>query len=377
MKSILQTRWMRWRIEWKSILVWLLLPILLTLILINMIDSLSDESKVPVGLVVEEETDMAAALVRDISSTNLLDVHFLQRREALHKLETHELDSVFVIRRGYEKSILANQRNQLIEAYASNRSFAYPIVTEIISSFAQQDASRSKAAFEVKHLYKIYGLENQWQWDEIVEESRIRQQNEALLTTEFSYQNSNGRIQEKQNPLLKTWGIWALLTVLATFFLFDWVLKENTTVIRPRWRFTTFSFTQYASLNLILYTLLLMTADLFSAAAFHFFLEEPITKAFIFSLLIFRITLNLFVFLLATQYKQLLLYFVSAIAITLLLGLLGGAIIPLDGIMKAHPWLTLKNPIYHLLNESIPLIWLSLGIALLGLWLWKGDQHHA
>ncbi len=377
MKSILQTRWMRWQLEWKSLLIWVLLPIVLTALLLTIINVWTDESKVPIGLVIEEESVMATQLVENITSTKLLDIHFLQRRVALQKLETHELDSVFIIRKGYQESIHENQRNQLIEAYSSNRSFAYSVVTEIISSLVQEDASRSKAAFEVKHLYKTYGLENQWKWEEIVEESQVRQQNEALLTTDFSYQKNDGRIQEDTSPLLKTWGIWSLFSVLSTFFLFDWVLKENTAAISPRWRFTTFSFTQYAGLQLVLYTLLLFLMDLVAATLFNFFFNEHITSTFIFSLFLFRVVLNLFVFLLAIHFNQLLLYYISSIALTLLLSLLGGAIIPLDGIMKTHPWLTLGNPVYHLLHESMPLLWLSLGIAGLGLWLWKGDQRLA
>lgn len=377
MKSIIQTRFMRWRLEWKSLIVWLLLPMILTIFLLKIINVWVDETKVPIGLVIEDETNLVTQLVYDISNTQLLDIHFLQRPEALQKLEAHELDSVFIIRKDYEKNILVNQRNQLIEAYASNRSFAYSIVTEIISSFAQQDASRSKAAFEVKHLYKKYDLDEQWQWEEIVAKSRERQQSESLLTTELSFQNSDGYIQEDPTPLLQTWGVWSLLTLLTTFLLYDWVLKEHTSAIKPRWLFTKISFTQYATLHFVIYTILLLAMDLTTVVVFHFFYQEHITISFIFSLLIFRLTINLFAFLLANQFKQVLFYYVSSIALTLLLGLFGGAIIPLDGLRNTLSWMTLSNPIYHFLNESVPFMWLSILIGVFGLWMWKGDRKNA
>ena len=130
---------------------------------------------------------MAARLVEDIASTDLLQIHFLQLDDALHKLEQHELDSVFVIREGYEDNILANRRNQLIEAYSSNRSFAYRAVVETITSFAQQDASRTKAAFVIKQLFKDYGMDNDWSYSEIIANSQKRQQSEALLQSSFSF----------------------------------------------------------------------------------------------------------------------------------------------------------------------------------------------
>ena len=150
------------------------------------VESWQKETKVPIALVVEEKTVMSAQLVEDIESTDLLHIQFMNLEEALHKLEQHELDSVFVIRDGYEDYILSNRRNQLIEAYSSNRSFAYQAVVETITSFAQQDAARSKAAFVIKQIYKDYGIGDEWNYQEIIVSSRDRQKNEALLKSSFN-----------------------------------------------------------------------------------------------------------------------------------------------------------------------------------------------
>ena len=128
---------------------------------------------------------------------DLLHIHYMELDDALHKLEQHELDSVFVIREGYEDNILAGRRNQLIEAYSSNRSYAYQTVVETITSFAQQDAARSKAAFVIKQLFKDAHMEDEWNYTEIIESSRERQQNEALLKSSFSYFDKESEATEQ------------------------------------------------------------------------------------------------------------------------------------------------------------------------------------
>ena len=167
--------------------------------------------------------------------------------DALHKLEQHELDSVFVIREGYADNILAGRRNQLIEAYSSNRSYAYQTVVETITSFAQQDAARSKAAFVIKQLFKDANMEDEWNYTEIIESGRERQQNEALLKSSFSYfdKESEDRLNNRYH-IVSVWGVWSLFAMMTVFFLFDWVVKENRPTMRSRWQFTTLSFGQYA-----------------------------------------------------------------------------------------------------------------------------------
>ena len=153
MKNVVITRLMRLKRTGKVFCAGCYLPIIMTVLTMQGVVTWQEETRVPIALVVEEQTEMATRLVDDIASTELLHIQFISLDEALHKLEQHELDSVFVIREGYEDHILANRRNQLIEAYSSNRSFAYRAVVETITSYAQQDAARSKAAFVIITFY--------------------------------------------------------------------------------------------------------------------------------------------------------------------------------------------------------------------------------
>lgn len=374
MKIILSTRWMRVKKDWKSLLCWLLLPIVLTILLMKSVGAWQEEMTVPIALVVEEETELAVQLVSDIAGTELLNIQFMELEDALHKLEQHELDSVFVIREGYEEAILAGRRNQLIEAYSSNRSFAYLAVVETITSFAQQDVARSKAAFVIKQLFKDFQMEDEWNYTEIIEKSRERQQNEALLQSSFSYYDKEGTDDEQSLPLLQVWGVWALFAMITTFFLFDWVAKESRPDMRSRWLFTMISFRMYALGTLLLYTVVLFLVDMFTAILFSALFHETLSIQTVIALFAFRITINLLAFLLASVLRQLLMYYVGGLALSLLLIVVGGAIIPMDGFTRKWPWLEALSPVSSLLTGTIPVIWLLTLAALLGLWIVKGGN---
>ena len=377
MKNVVFTRLMRLKKDWKSLVCWMLLPIVMTVLIMHGVVTWQEETRVPIALVVEEQTEMAARLVDDIASTELLHIQFMSLDEALHKLEQHELDSVFVIREGYEDHILANRRNQLIEAYSSNRSFAYRAVVETITSYAQQDAARSKAAFVIKQLFSDYGMEDEWSYEEVIESSRERQKSEALLQSSFSYYNKDNTAEEQALPLLKVWGVWAFFAIITTFFLFDWMLKENRPSMRQRWLFTEISFKKYECGSLLFFTVIIFLMDLVTAFIFSSLFQEAWTIRVLISLFSFRLTINMLAFLLASVYKQLFMYYISGLGIALFMIVIGGSIIPLDGLLEKWPWIEEISPVQSLLNGTIPLIWFCILALLFARWAWKGEGENA
>ena len=370
----LPAQFFRLKKEWKSIVGWLLLPIIMTILVMKSVGMWQDETKVPIALVVEEETQLANQLVDELVGTELLRIHFMELPEALHKLEQHELDSVFLIKEGYEESVLSGRRNQVIEAYSSNQSFAYQAVVETVTSLAQQDVARSKAAFVIKRLMNEYGSVDNWDYNEIIEKSRERQQKEALLQTTFTYYDADSRVTDSRVPILQVFGVWALFAMITTFFLFDWVLKENRPSLRSRWLFTSVSFRRYALGMLLLYTSMLFLVDVLTVVVFSSLFSVMMSSKLLISLFFFRLTINLLAFLLASVYRQLFIYYVSGIALTLLFITLGGAIIPLDGLVRKLPWIEVLSPVQSLLTESIPLGWLIMLSVGLTLWILKGGK---
>src|SRR5699024_11676472 len=128
---------------------------------------IKQDTKVTIGHEMEEETNQAMNLYQSIEESPLLRVEELNKTDALQKLEKHEIDSVFIIRDGYEDAIKSGKRNQLIQGYHSDLSFAYNPVKEMIASLVQQETGRSKAAYFIMDLSKEHSSNLSWTWDEI------------------------------------------------------------------------------------------------------------------------------------------------------------------------------------------------------------------
>lgn len=367
----------RMRKEWKSVICWLLVPILLTVFVMKTFGALQDETKVPIALIVEDSSNLALQLAEEIANNDMVAVQDLELEEALHKLKQHELDSVYVIREGYGESVLANRRNGLIEAYSSNRSFAYPAISETIMSLVQQDLSRSRAAGVIRQLFNEYGMEGEWDYEEIIQRSEEKQRNESLLHTSFSYGEQAGHPGEKPLELVNSRAVWAFFTIISAFFLFDWMIKESRPSMRVRWLYTATSFKSHAVRMLGLYSLLTILSDMLTLIVFHFVLEEPVTMSFILPMLAFRVTLNLFAFLLAIAYRQMFMYYLTGIAAALLLTVTGGAVVPLDALSKRAQWVEVISPVRSLMTTSIPVVWLLLLVVVLASWLVKGGKRIA
>src|SRR5699024_4354966 len=136
--------------------------------------------------------------------------------------------------------------------------FAYNPVKEMIASLVQQETGRSKAAYFIMDLSKEHSSNLSWTWDEIVETSKMVQQEENLLHSTFTYASNS---IERETSTFNVWGIWALLSILSTMLLFDWIIKERSKNIKIRFPFMKISFQNYLLGNLLIYTVILFLMD--------------------------------------------------------------------------------------------------------------------
>lgn len=375
MRGVLYTRWLRLRKDWKSHFIWLLLPILLTFLTTQLIGIWSEGTKIPIGLVVEKETNLSNQLIEKLKSVSYLDVKLLNEREAMNELEKHELDSVFVLHDRYEEIIMDGKRNGLVESYSSNRSYAYFAVKELVTSYVQDDVLRMRAAYEVRDLFREYGTNEEWNWEEIVEVSVEKQESQQLLQTSFSYQNHSVEVTEDNVlPVFNIWGIWAFFSLISTFFIFDWVLKEKRPDLHIRWYFTSINFKKFASMSFIFYTVLLLIVDGLTLYLLSKLLQQPLTFDLCTAILFYKLVVHLLAFLFVNLFTQSLMYYVSSIGLTLVLTLLSGAIIPIDGLVKEWTWVENLSPITALLQGKIPYDWIFILSGWFCIWYWKGDK---
>ncbi|MBP2077382.1 ABC transporter permease [Oceanobacillus polygoni] len=364
MMSIIQTRLMHWKKHWISHLFWFLLPILATVCMIQVTNVVQEDSKIPIGMVVKEETGLANALVETMKASPLLRVYELSESEARSRIESHELDSAFIIEDGYEAKILRGSRNRLLTSYQSNLSFAYTPIREMLISYVQQDTGKAKAAHTIINLQESLQPEATVSFDEIIAKTNEIQAQENLLATTFSFYNDAGVETTDGITIWNTWGLWAIFSILSTLLLSDWLMKERSSGLMPRFTFIRFTYKQYVIQNLAVYLTAFLLFDFLSIAVFNQLLDENINFELIGAIISFRILISTGAFLVALLFKNNYLYYGVSFILVLFLIILSGAILPIDGLTARYPWLLDINPLQPLMDQTFWNPWLVVTTAL-------------
>ncbi|GAB2568887.1 ABC transporter permease [Gracilibacillus alcaliphilus] len=373
MKEILSTRLLLWKKQWLSLVCWLLLPIAITIGFLSTVETVQDDFQVPVGIVLEDDTEASHALFDEIADSPLVSATILGETEALRKVKQHELDSVFVIRTGYEEQIHIGERRDLLEAYYTNRSFAYRPVKEMIVSIIQQETGRVKAANAVIALeQQLQGTQN-LTVEEVVAKSREVQQEQDLLRHSFRYQ---GQAQAEAGGFIQwnPWMVWAFVTLLMTIFVFDWVIKEQKASVSIRFPFMKYSFTFYMLINIAIYVAVFFIIDLATAGLFYGLYQESVS---ILALLTLRLMLCLFAFLLVSIIRNAYFSYIIAILWTLILVALSGAILPFGSTETAADWLPYVNPLYRFLTGELTIGWFILCLIGMIVWYIREEKKYA
>ncbi|WP_042476281.1 ABC transporter permease [Bacillus ndiopicus] len=350
MKKAIYLRILQLKYEWKSTVLWLLFPFIATVVIYQSLLSFVDDSKIPIGVVLEDDSSYALEVMERLEQVEYLDVRPMKKSEALRLLEQHELDSVFVIRRKYEENIKLG-RKKIVEAYASNRSYAYEAVREIVSSVVMEQALRSKTVHDIEQLLQDYGSKALFDEQAIETKVQERQLEADLIQIPFSFFEMEHESMEKQ-PFISAWVIWASFTVLSTFFLFDWLVKDRQAFARLRWSLSIISYKYYALWLFAIYFVLFFVIDLLALMLFAY--ELSIWT--IAMLCLFRLTLNAYVFIVASLSKNTLTYYILSILFTLLFALTSGGIVPIRDSGVVHQILSTVHPLYALLKLEIPII---------------------
>jgi ABC-2 type transport system permease protein len=377
MKAILETRLIHWKKQWIHLIFWAAFPIIATFMVVMITNAVQEDTKVPVGIVLKENTPLVEELYDSIRTNPFIRVYELSEAEAIDQLNKHELDSVFVIRNGYEDKIYRGSRNRLLTGYESDLSFAYMPIKEVILSYVQQDAARAKATFVVDELSMKYADRHLWTWDQIIDKSKEIQVDQQLLDTSFSFLHKDTEDKGNEFTLIKPWNIWALFTLLGTLLLFDWIIKERRSSIMPRFSFLQFSLKSYLLRNLFLYTILLLFFDIIAIFSFSYFLDEPITWSIYGVIFFYRTLINMAAFLWALVMKNLFVFYGSSFLVTLIIAIGSGALLPIDGLIKRYPWIEWFNPLQAFLAMKYVNVWLIICIILITCWFLRKEKHHA
>ena len=378
MKSIFKTRLMLWRKSWVSLIFWLLLPILLTVGIIHIGNLVQQDAKVPVGIVIEEETALVRNLLNELKNSPLLHIIETSEREAKRMVESHELDSAFIIRKGYEDKIRSGNRNRLLIGYKSDISFAYTVTREAILSLIQKDSGRAKIVQTVHFLSSNSGENISWSDEEIIRRAVEIEADQNLLQSKFKFYGDQPRESTEPNLLFgDPWAIWSIFSLLSMLLIFDWVLKEKRSSVLPRLQFSRFSIKPYFLLNSILYLCLFLVIDLFTLFLFYQLYSIDVSIELMLSLISYRLTGITLAFTLTLCFQKLTVYYSISFIITLFVAITSGVLFPIDGITNRFAWTEALNPILPFLSGEIWNLWLVVFSCFIGFWLVKGEKRNA
>lgn len=375
MKTILKTRLILWKKTWISLSFWLLLPIILTIGLLSAAHTIQEDSKIPIGIVVEEESPLINNLIAELEHSPLLQIVETAENKAKRLVEGHELDSAFVIKQGYENNIKEGNRNRLITGYASDLSFAYPVVRETILSLIQKDSGRAKT---VETVYSISSAEvTNWSEEEIIDRIIQTEKNQNLLNSNFTFAGVETAETDKNLFFYNPWFAWAIFSLLSTLLLFDWLIKEKHAKTTQRLAFSRFSMKGYLLLNTVLYLSVFLFIDSITLFIFKQMYDTDISIGLLLQVFCFHLTATAFAFLLAICFRKVTLYYAISFIIILFITITSGAFLPIEGLSSRFEWVKLLNPIQPFLTGKLWSPWVLIFLCFVSFWFIKGEKQHA
>jgi len=367
MKDILMTRLMHLKKSSLSLFFWLVFPILMTFLVVYGFQQVKEDVSIPVGVVTDQSSSETDALIEDMKSTDFIRVVETDESSVKNQLEKHKLDSAFKLSPDFTERVQEGKHHRLLESYRSNQSFAYVPVKEMVISYVQEDFDRARTAKVLEKLSAKYGENNKWTREEIMETSKEIQEEQDLLQVSLSM-GGEAEDSESVESMLDIWAIWASFNVLATLLLFDWVIHERHAGVRPRFAFMRYSFKHYLLLHSILYFLLSLTLDFIALIIFDVVLQ---TTAPIGTMIAFQLFISLGAFLLAHLFKRPFVYYMTAFAITLVIAIASGTILPNQGFTHRFPWLMKLNPIQPFLDGGYGNLFSAVVVAIAVIWYMK------
>lgn len=359
--------------EWMSYLFWLILPVIATWFIITQFMWVQSDAQVPVGVVVKDDSHLAADLIKSIKQTPYLRPVKLTEKTALNELEKHELDSVFLIPTDYGEKLKKGMRKQLVKSFYSNLSFAYTPVRETILSYVQRDYIRYQTIQTLQQLHKDYQVEHEWSDQELLARSKEIEDEQELLDVNFTMnQQSKSKKSSSSSPIDPIY-IWALFAMLTTFMLLDWIVKERKSSASLRFAFLKTSFKQYLIANLFLYTLLMFLFDIISIILWGVLYDVVVSWQLVLSVLLYRIMLNSVICCIGLLFRSVYMYYVVSFIIVLFVAIGSGIIVPVDR-LSLNVFLQYIHPLNIFLFDQKINFWIIGSVSYLMIWYMRGRK---
>ncbi len=371
MMDMMYARWLLLKRQLPKILLWLILPLMLTIAATAVLNSTSDDFRVPAAVVVHDNSDEADIFIEGLNRSEFMDIEVFDAENstaALRELEQYRLDSVFVLPEDFEDKIREGQRRNLIETYYTDRSIYYEPAKELAASLVQERMGEYTTVDYVLELQNNLLTGTAVNAEDIAAERKRIETDTNLLKQVFYFFGEPDGYEE--TPGLDPWIVWAYITFTVTIFIFDFVTRETISSARTRFNFMKHSYTKFMLLTFVMMTAVMLIIDSITYVVMKEMMEADIS---ILSLVVYRIIINGIAFLIASVVKSPIKLYQAAVVLTIVvlsLQLAVPFIVSLAGISV----ISSLHPVLMFVENELNIPWLVLIAVLMLIWVWRDNN---
>ncbi|CEA02035.1 ABC-2 family transporter protein [Jeotgalicoccus saudimassiliensis] len=371
MTDMIYARWLLIKRRLPKILIWLTLPLFLTLAASAVFNNTSDDFRVPVAVIVHEQSAEADYFAEGLAGSEFMDVEVFDDTESqavLRELEQYQLDSVFILPEDYEEKVRDVKRRNLIETYFTDRSIYYEPAKELAASVIQERMGAYGTVDFVMNMQEEMLAENEVSGEEIAAERERIETGTNLVQQVFYFHGERTDTEEQTG--LNPWAVWAYITLIITIFTFDFVTRETVGGAGVRFTFMKYSYKSFMILTFVLMTGLMLVIDGITWMIISDKLSADIS---LLSLVMYRIVVNSIAFLLASAVSTPVKLYQLAIAVAMTVLVLHVAMPVIISVTGIHV-ISALHPVRIFTENNLNIPWLIILILLMFVWMWRDSN---
>lgn len=359
MKVIL-ARWLLLKGKRFKLLSSMLLPLIVTIVITSIYHYTSDDFRVPVAVVVEEDAEVTS-IIEGLKDADYIKLDVYDDiNEPLRNLEQYQYDSLFVFDADFNEKLQNNERRNIIESYYTDRSFTYDAVKELIASLVQEEVGQYRLSQQVQTLQEDWLGENNLSFNDIVDTKKEIEEETNLVNQKFNFQ---GQVMEESpesslNPLL----IYGYAVLIFAFFTFDFVTRETNSETKHRFLYLSVSYKTFMLVSFLSLTILMYGFDIIS----YFILIDSQTNLLV--LLTYRLVINAFVFFTVFLSRSILSLYVNSLIIFILL-LVTQFLLSIIRLPNGLTLLASFHPVEELVSNQHNIYLVALVLIIFFIWL--------
>ncbi|MGE7781807.1 ABC transporter permease [Peribacillus sp. NPDC097264] len=331
-----------------------LLPIVAAVGVGSLLEKQQKELVIPIAIVDEDQTDFSGNLIKQMELQQRIVVKETSFDEADTLLSRNEVDSIFVLKKGFQAHILDDKRKESIELWTSPTSIASGIVREVVASEVTKVTSSVKAANRVEKLYQQEKGIKADVWDEAFEYTKDQLDPKPLMTINYVSENSIAGTQNKDVLFTSYLGVWSFFTMLSCFITSDWVVKERS-VLFPRIMTTNIGLASYLRQTSGAYILFHVLQAACSLMVLRYFQLMETTLFLYLGMVLFIVFTTSISMWTASRMHHLGSYYVAGSLMAFILAIAGGSFFPIGDISPTFEFISLWLPQKILWVTAYPL----------------------